>query len=92
MRYVAKIHVLDIMDDVVVSGYVYDAEPLSGGDHEPFEFSWVTPGRGLDDPVSWLLVHLYQALQQGLTPVGNRTDGGQVMGGPHTLSEVGDSA
>ena len=32
MRYIAKIHVLDVMDKVVVSGYVYDADPISDPD------------------------------------------------------------
>lgn len=64
MRYVAKIHVLDMLDTVVVSGYIYDADPLSDPEHEPIEFTVSTPGRGLDDKRTWLQWHLYQAFQQ----------------------------
>ena len=68
MRYVAKIHVLDVMDKVVVSGYVYDADPLTDPDHVCHEFTYETVGRGVDDPVSWLSWHLYDAFQQALRP------------------------
>lgn len=61
MRYVAKIHVLDVLDQVVVSGYVYDADPITDPDHEPREFTYEVPGRGLDDPITWLQWHLYDA-------------------------------
>jgi len=68
MRYVAKIHVLDILDQVVVSGYVFDADPKSSPDHEALEFSFTGSGRGLDDPVSWLVWHVYEALQAQTGP------------------------
>lgn len=64
MRYVAKIHVLDVLDQVVVSGYVYDADPLTDPDHEVTEFSLQAPGTGIDDPMAWLLNSLYRALVQ----------------------------
>jgi hypothetical protein len=63
MRYVAKIHVLDILEEVVVSGYVYDADPLTNPDVVTYEFSQTVGGRGLDDPLGWLHWHLYDALQ-----------------------------
>lgn len=62
MRYVAKIHVIDVMDQVVVSGYVYDADPLTDPDHTPLEFSYQAPGVGLDEPLTWLLNSLYRCL------------------------------
>jgi len=68
MRYVAKIHVLDVLDKVVVSGYVYDADPLSDPDHEVTEFTYESVGRGVDDRVAWLQWHLYDALGQALRP------------------------
>ncbi len=68
MRYVAKIHVMDVLDQVVVSGYVFDADPMTDPDHEPTEFVWQAPGRGLDDPISWLHWHVYEALQNAKTP------------------------
>lgn len=68
MRYVAKIHVMDVLDQVIVSGYVFDADPLSSPDHEPTEFAFQAPGRGLDDPVSWLQWHVYEALMNSKPP------------------------
>lgn len=64
MRYIAKIHVLDVMDKVVVSGYVYDADPITDPDHEVHEFTYEAPGTGLDEPLPWLLNSLYRALVQ----------------------------
>lgn len=68
MRYVAKIHVMDVMEDVVVSGYIFDADPLTDPDHEPTEFAFTSKGKGLDDPVSWLIWHVYEALQSMTKP------------------------
>jgi hypothetical protein len=62
MRYVAKIHVLDVMEEVVVSGYVFDADPLTDPDHEVWEFAYSVPGIGLDDPAAWMLNALYRAI------------------------------
>lgn len=90
MRYVAKLHVLDVLEDVVVSGYVYDADPLSDPEHEVHEFSLTTRGRGLDDPFTWLLIHLYQALDQMTKPPGGGSQVASLSGGPHTLSGSGD--
>ena len=68
MRFVAKVHVMDVMEQVVVSGYVYDADPLSDPDHEPLEFSETVPGVGSDDRMAWLLNALYRALIQSAAP------------------------
>ena len=62
MRYIAKVHVLDVMDQVVVSGYVYDAEIDGPEGALPTEFAFQVPGVGLDDPMAWLLNSLYRAL------------------------------
>lgn len=62
MRYVAKVYVMDVMDDVVVSGYVFDADPLTDPDHTPTEFSFTVPGTGMSDPYAWLLNSLYRGL------------------------------
>lgn len=62
MRYTAKIHVLDVMDQIVVSGYVHgDDAPWSEGE-PPLEFSWAIPGRGVDNATEWLLDALHRAL------------------------------
>ena len=90
MRYVAKIHVMDVMDQVVVSGYVFDADPLTSPDHEAHEFTFQAPGRGLDDPIAWLIWHVYEALQKETTTARGGRNGGGRMGGSHTLSGTTD--
>lgn len=90
MRYVAKIHMLDVMDRVIVSGYVYDADPLTDPDHILHEFTCDTPGRGLSDHWEWLLVHLYQALSEMTNAASWGRDGAGVEGVRHTISESGD--
>jgi len=62
MRFVAKVYVMDVMDSVVVSGYVFDAEDQAPDDHQPTEFAFTVPGTGLSDPYAWLLNSLYRAL------------------------------
>jgi hypothetical protein len=68
MRYVAKIHVLDVLDQVVVSGYVFDADgPVQDGE-PPLEFTYTTAGTGISEPLPWLLNSLYRALVDVPTP------------------------
>jgi len=62
MRYIAKVHVLDVMDQVVVSGYVFDADDISDPDHTVTEFTYQAPGTGVSEPLPWLLNSLYRAL------------------------------
>lgn len=62
MRYVAKIHVLDVLDQVVVSGYVYDADGAVRDGEPPLEFTLQAPGVGLSEPLPWLLNSLYRCL------------------------------
>jgi len=62
VRYVAKIHVLDVMDQVVVSGYVYDDDDRSDPDHTIHEFTYQAPGTGVSEPLPWLLNSLYRCL------------------------------
>lgn len=62
MRYVAKLHVLDVLDHIVVSGYVYDADVMSNVDHESVEFSFDVLSYGHDNPRDWLTGALYSAL------------------------------
>lgn len=91
MRYVAKVHVLDIMDKVVVSGYVVDCDAGSDPDHQPHEFSYTVRGTGLSDPRAWLLNSLYRALVSEETPAGGGSTAGASSGGGYTISETGDT-
>jgi hypothetical protein len=68
MRYVAKIHVLDVMESIVVSGYVHAYEDYDGQGPEVHEFAYEVPGRGLSDPYVWLRVALHEAFQTPLSP------------------------
>jgi hypothetical protein len=62
MRYIAKIHVLDVMDKVVVSGYVYDADDLTDPDHTVTDFTYECLSYGHNRPLDWLVGALYSAL------------------------------
>ncbi len=73
MRYIAKVHVLDVLNQVVVSGYWYDADPESDPDHEPHEFTYQSDGKGIDDGLTWLQWHLYDAFQNARTATRGRT-------------------
>lgn len=68
MRYVAKIHVLDVMDTVAVSGYVYDADPMTNEDHETHEFACTLDGLGTSEPYEWLQQALYRAGLEWTSP------------------------
>jgi hypothetical protein len=89
MRYVGKLHVLDVMDQIVVSGYVFDADPLSNPDHEMSEFSQTLPSYGDCEPDRWLKRALVGYLQQmSSAPLSRRVRGG-ADGGIHTVSGLG---
>lgn len=92
MRYVAKIHVLDVLDQVVVSGYIYDADPITDPDHVLTEFTCSAPGLGLDDRHAWLLNSLYRCLVAVQTPAAMGETTGAAEGVLYTISETGDSA
>jgi hypothetical protein len=68
MRYVAKIHVMDVMDSVVVSGYVVDCDVMSDPDHEACEFAYTLDGLGLSGHMEWLDDALRRALLLTDTP------------------------
>lgn len=91
MRYVAKIHVLDVLDTVVVSGYIHEHDSLNGWAPEVYEFSYATPGVGLSDPYEWLDKALEQALAQMRQQDSNASWSPAADGGPHTVSETGDT-
>lgn len=61
-------HVMDVMEDVIVSGYVYDADSMTDPDHTLLEFTYQAPGTGISEPLPWLLNSLYRCLVQGQTP------------------------
>lgn len=92
MRYIAKIHVLDVMENVVVSGYVYDADETTSPDHDVLEFTYQARGTGINEPLPWLLNSLYRCLVAEERPTPSRRAWGVPMGVPHTLSEAGDSS
>lgn len=89
MRYVAKVHVLDVLDQVVVSGYIHACPDRGGDSPEVYEFSLSVPGVGEPGPVAWLARALsglsYRQWEEGLTGL----HGTAVPGGGYTLYESG---
>lgn len=91
MRYVAKLHVLDVMDTVVVSGYVFDADPGTDPDHDVSEFAYTLTGRGVSEPLEWLRINLQLALHEMSTAPRASSTRGRADGGSHTLSGLGQN-
>lgn len=92
MRFIAKLHVLDVLDQVVVSGYVHEYPDWPCDTPEVTEFTFSTPGVGLSEPYAWLLNSLYRALVTEQDRQRGGSTGGLATGGTHTLSETGDRA
>jgi hypothetical protein len=91
MRYVCKIHVLDVMDRIVISGYVHGYDGLHDEPPTQDEFSYSVPGVGLSDPYEWLTKALYDAVLQLTQEPQRARDGAPGDGGLHTISETGDT-
>lgn len=90
MRYVSKIYVMDVLDHVVVSGYVRDAETLDIPQADPYEFTLQWPGYGEPEPHLWLARALTPTLDTWRHHQGRPGLGGLLAGGRHTISETGD--
>ena len=91
MRYVAKIHVVDVMDTVVVSGYIHEHDSLDGWAPDLHEFSYSVPGVGLSDPYEWLDKALQDAIACMRQQDSNASWSPAADGGPHTVSGMPDS-
>ena len=79
-RYVAKIHILDVMDRVVVSGYWYDADPMTDPDHDPSEFTIDVQGQGVTDGWDWLRWACYQIVMCKPNPATGKLAGSGAAG------------
>jgi hypothetical protein len=90
MRYVAKIHAIDLLTDIVVSGYIHGYDDTGGNEPTSEDFSYSIPGIGLGDPYEWLAKALYGCVLQLTQEPQNVRSGAPGDGGPHTISETGD--
>lgn len=90
MRYTAKIYVMDVMDQIVVSGYVHASDDFRAEPPDMYEFTWQIPGVGLSEEPDWLRDSLTRALEQATPPVLRGGPRAPQMGVLHTLSEAGD--
>lgn len=54
MRYTSKLYVMDVLDQIVVSGYVHNASRDLREAPVTFDFTWQTRGAGIGDPEAWL--------------------------------------
>lgn len=91
MRYVAKIHVVDVMETVVVSGYIHEHDSIDGWAPDLYEFSYAIPGVGLSDPYEWLDKALQDAIACMRQQDSSASWSPAADGGPHTISETGDT-
>lgn len=67
MRYVAKVHVTDVLDQIVISGYVVDCDEMTDPDHQAFDFTYQVPGVGQPTARVWLVDALARAMIQAKT-------------------------
>jgi hypothetical protein len=61
MRYISRLWVMDVMDTLVISGYVADADPHEGSREAEWRFTESVAGVGEQDPARWLLRALADA-------------------------------
>lgn len=73
MRYVAKIHVVDVLDQIVISGYVVDCDDMTDPDHQAVDFTYQVPGVGANDPLEWMTQAVVRALASAKTQPATRT-------------------
>lgn len=92
MRYVAKIHVLDVMDQLIVSGYVRDCEVLDLPEREPLEFTQQYRGRGESDPGLWLAQPLHGLWRSLVDGALTSEAPPRLRGGRNTIPGVDDTA
>jgi hypothetical protein len=91
MRYIGKVYVMDVLDHVVVSGYVIAAELDNEEPEETYEFSETYAGRGDNVAEEWLAHALHQhLLNRNHPPRGGVATGGST-GDVHSISGSGDS-
>ena len=83
---------MDVLDQVVVSGYVHAYESYDGEPPEVYDFTITTPGTGLTEPLPWLLNSIYRALVSEERTARRGTSDRPSVGGAHSISETGDRA
>lgn len=91
MRYMATIYASDVMDQIAVTIEVQGWESQFGPPETVWSDTLVWAGKGEDDALSWLWdVALQISWKCGETAAG-RVGRRPVTGGPHTISESGDT-
>jgi hypothetical protein len=92
MRYMASIYISDVMDQIAATIEVQGWEAQYGPPEVVYQDTVITPGYGDDDASRWL----HRALEVVSQTVNTRPLGAErgrvVEGGPHTISDTGDSA
>jgi hypothetical protein len=91
MRFIGKVYVMDVLDAIVVSGYVIEAELDGEEPGETYEFSQTYAGRGDNVAQEWLAYALHQHLLNGRTPPPGGQTTGPTTEGVHSISGSGDS-
>lgn len=92
MRYMASIYVSDVMDQIAATVEVQGWLEHSGPPEIVWQKTLIWPGVGDDDPLSWVKRALFLAYRDMNTPPDRVMSGGVPLGGPHTISETGDTA
>lgn len=91
MRYMATIYVSDVMEQVALTAEIQGWSEQYGPPETVWQKTYVWDGVGEDDPLRWLARALHVASQNVEPPRSSRGSGAAGIGGPHTLSETGDT-
>jgi hypothetical protein len=92
MRYMASIYVSDVMDQIACTVEIQGWPEQYGPPDVVWQKTLIWPGIGDDDAVGWVKRALFLAYRDMSGPPDRVTSGGQPMGGPHIISETGDTA
>ena len=92
MRYMATIYLSDVLDQVAATLEVQGWSAQYGPPETMCEKTFVWPGYGDDDPVSWLQRFLSRMVEE-MTMAHRVEHGGPLrVGGVYTVSESGDKS
>jgi len=92
MRYMASIYVSDVMDQIACTLEIQGWEAQYGPPDTVYQKTLIWAGIGDDDPVSWVKRALTLACRDMSAPPDRVMSEGVPLGGPHTISETGDTA
>jgi hypothetical protein len=91
MRYMASIYVSDVMDQIACTLEIQGWAEQYGPPDTVYQKTLIWAGVGDDDPVSWVKRALFLTYRDMSEPAERVDSTGTPSGGPHIISETGDT-